>query len=146
MLSLLGQQQQFHFAFGQRPFHFSTDPLSGFRMPPIGNCQSKYYPPTPPPHYPHIHQFIITVQYIIRTSCFLSSLLNWFLLNTSVMANLIAQNKRVELEGFRNWRRGRGGKGEAVRLCGTPQCNRIKSHKTIRWQPWATTAIAATIY
>ncbi|XP_017073826.1 protein lozenge isoform X2 [Drosophila eugracilis] len=40
MLSLLGQQQQFHFAFGQRPFHFSTDPLSGFRMPPIGNCQS----------------------------------------------------------------------------------------------------------
>ncbi|XP_030563093.1 runt-related transcription factor 3 isoform X2 [Drosophila novamexicana] len=34
------QQQQFHFAFGQRPFHFSTDPLSGFRMPPIGNCQS----------------------------------------------------------------------------------------------------------
>jgi len=42
VLSLLGQQQQFHFAFGQRPFHFSTDPLSGFRMPPIGNCQSKY--------------------------------------------------------------------------------------------------------
>ncbi|XP_036320281.1 protein lozenge [Rhagoletis pomonella] len=40
MLSLLGQQQQFHFAFGQRPFHFSADPLSGFRMPPIGNCQS----------------------------------------------------------------------------------------------------------
>ncbi|XP_075156930.1 RUNX family transcription factor Runt related A isoform X1 [Haematobia irritans] len=40
MLSILGQQQQFHFAFGQRPFHFSTDPLSGFRMPPIGNCQS----------------------------------------------------------------------------------------------------------
>ncbi|TDG39912.1 hypothetical protein AWZ03_013667, partial [Drosophila navojoa] len=35
------QQQQFHFAFGQRPFHFSTDPLSGFRMPPIGNCQSE---------------------------------------------------------------------------------------------------------
>ncbi|XP_059222974.1 runt-related transcription factor 3 isoform X2 [Stomoxys calcitrans] len=34
------QQQQFHFAFGQRPFHFSTDPLSGFRMPPIGNCQN----------------------------------------------------------------------------------------------------------
>ncbi|XP_037932290.1 protein lozenge [Teleopsis dalmanni] len=34
------QQQQFHFAFGQRPFHFSADPLSGFRMPPIGNCQS----------------------------------------------------------------------------------------------------------
>lgn len=43
MLSLLGQQQQFHFAFGQRPFHFPTDPLSGFRMPPIGNCQSKYH-------------------------------------------------------------------------------------------------------
>lgn len=42
MLSLLGQQQQFHFAFGQRPFHFPADPLSGFRMPPIGNCQSKY--------------------------------------------------------------------------------------------------------
>ncbi|XP_055915250.1 runt-related transcription factor 3 isoform X1 [Eupeodes corollae] len=40
MLSLLGQQQQFHFAFGQRPFHFSADPLSGFRMPPIGNCQN----------------------------------------------------------------------------------------------------------
>ncbi|XP_037921628.1 runt-related transcription factor 3 isoform X2 [Hermetia illucens] len=34
------QQQQFHFAFGQRPFHFSADPLSGFRMPPIGNCQN----------------------------------------------------------------------------------------------------------
>ncbi|XP_059616580.1 runt-related transcription factor 2 [Phlebotomus argentipes] len=34
------QQQQFHFAFGQRPFHFPTDPLSGFRMPPIGNCQN----------------------------------------------------------------------------------------------------------
>lgn len=42
VLSLLGQQQQFHFAFGQRPFHFPADPLSGFRMPPIGNCQSKY--------------------------------------------------------------------------------------------------------
>ncbi|TMW46327.1 hypothetical protein DOY81_008593, partial [Sarcophaga bullata] len=28
------------FRIGQRPFHFSTDPLSGFRMPPIGNCQS----------------------------------------------------------------------------------------------------------
>lgn len=41
VLSLLGQQQQFHFAFGQRPFHFPADPLSGFRMPPIGNCQSK---------------------------------------------------------------------------------------------------------
>ncbi|XP_055682585.1 runt-related transcription factor 3 isoform X2 [Lutzomyia longipalpis] len=40
MLSVLGQQQQFHFAFGQRPFHFPTDPLSGFRMPPIGNCQN----------------------------------------------------------------------------------------------------------
>ncbi|XP_055297316.1 protein lozenge isoform X3 [Sitodiplosis mosellana] len=40
MLSLLGQQQQFHFAFGQRPFHFPADPLSGFRMPPIGNCQN----------------------------------------------------------------------------------------------------------
>ncbi|XP_059222977.1 GATA zinc finger domain-containing protein 16 isoform X5 [Stomoxys calcitrans] len=40
VLSILGQQQQFHFAFGQRPFHFSTDPLSGFRMPPIGNCQN----------------------------------------------------------------------------------------------------------
>ncbi|XP_064213532.1 runt-related transcription factor 3 isoform X3 [Tribolium castaneum] len=39
MLSLLGQQQQFHFAFGQRPFPFAaSDPLSGFRMPPIGNC------------------------------------------------------------------------------------------------------------
>lgn len=35
-----GQQQQFHFAFGQRPFHFPADPL-GFRMPPIGNCQSE---------------------------------------------------------------------------------------------------------
>ncbi|XP_064213533.1 runt-related transcription factor 3 isoform X4 [Tribolium castaneum] len=33
------QQQQFHFAFGQRPFPFAaSDPLSGFRMPPIGNC------------------------------------------------------------------------------------------------------------
>ncbi|GFG38413.1 hypothetical protein Cfor_02457, partial [Coptotermes formosanus] len=55
MLSLLGQQQQFHaFAFGQRPFlsgHFGspldplqrTDPLSGslgFRMPAMSNCQS----------------------------------------------------------------------------------------------------------
>ncbi|XP_031354461.1 runt-related transcription factor 3 isoform X1 [Photinus pyralis] len=41
MLSLLGQQQQFHFAFGQRPFPFATtDPLSGFRMPPIGNCNN----------------------------------------------------------------------------------------------------------
>ncbi|XP_021942387.1 runt-related transcription factor 1-like [Zootermopsis nevadensis] len=54
MLSLLGQQQQFHaFAFGQRPFlsgHFGnpldplqrTDPLSGslgFRMPAMSNCQ-----------------------------------------------------------------------------------------------------------
>uniref|UniRef100_A0A182FMJ2 Uncharacterized protein n=1 Tax=Anopheles albimanus TaxID=7167 RepID=A0A182FMJ2_ANOAL len=29
------QQQQFHFAFGQRPFHFPTDPLSSFRMPPL---------------------------------------------------------------------------------------------------------------
>lgn len=37
-----GQQQQFHFAFGQRPFHFPADPL-GFRMPPIGNCQSKLF-------------------------------------------------------------------------------------------------------
>ncbi|KAG5867711.1 hypothetical protein JTB14_026682 [Gonioctena quinquepunctata] len=38
------QQQQFHFAFGQRPFPFAaSDPLSGFRMPPIGNCNSKYY-------------------------------------------------------------------------------------------------------
>ncbi|KAJ6638416.1 hypothetical protein Bhyg_11151 [Pseudolycoriella hygida] len=36
----VGQQQQFHFAFGQRPFHFPADPLSGFRMPPIGNCQN----------------------------------------------------------------------------------------------------------
>lgn len=43
VLSLLGQQQQFHFAFGQRPFHFPADPLSGFRMPPIGNCQSEYF-------------------------------------------------------------------------------------------------------
>lgn len=43
VLSLLGQQQQFHFAFGQRPFPFAaSDPLSGFRMPPIGNCNSKY--------------------------------------------------------------------------------------------------------
>ncbi|CAH1116245.1 unnamed protein product [Phaedon cochleariae] len=43
MLSLLGQQQQFHFAFGQRPFPFAaSDPLSGFRMPPIGNCNSEY--------------------------------------------------------------------------------------------------------
>ncbi|XP_072394612.1 uncharacterized protein RunxA isoform X1 [Diabrotica undecimpunctata] len=41
MLSLLGQQQQFHFAFGQRPFPFAaSDPLSGFRMPPIGNCNN----------------------------------------------------------------------------------------------------------
>ncbi|KAJ8976050.1 hypothetical protein NQ317_017143 [Molorchus minor] len=41
VLSLLGQQQQFHFAFGQRPFPFATsDPLSGFRMPPIGNCNN----------------------------------------------------------------------------------------------------------
>ncbi|XP_033611074.1 uncharacterized PE-PGRS family protein PE_PGRS10 isoform X2 [Cryptotermes secundus] len=55
MLSLLGQQQQFHaFAFGQRPFlsgHFGspldplqrTDPLSGslgFRMPAMSNCQN----------------------------------------------------------------------------------------------------------
>ncbi|KAF7280608.1 hypothetical protein GWI33_005707 [Rhynchophorus ferrugineus] len=41
MLSFLGQQQQFHFAFGQRPFPFATsDPLSGFRMPPIGNCNN----------------------------------------------------------------------------------------------------------
>ena len=39
-VDLTGQQQQFHFAFGQRPFHFPADPLS-FRMPPIGNCQSK---------------------------------------------------------------------------------------------------------
>lgn len=37
----LGQQQQFHFAFGQRPFPFATsDPLSSFRMPPIGNCNN----------------------------------------------------------------------------------------------------------
>ena len=58
VLSLLGQQQQFHaFAFGQRPFlsgHFGspldplqrTDPLSGslgFRMPAMSNCQSKYW-------------------------------------------------------------------------------------------------------
>lgn len=43
VLSLLGQQQQFHFAFGQRPFPFAaSDPLSGFRMPPIANCNSKY--------------------------------------------------------------------------------------------------------
>lgn len=43
VLSLLGQQQQFHFAFGQRPFPFAaSDPLSGFRMPPIGNCNSEY--------------------------------------------------------------------------------------------------------
>ncbi|CAH0564880.1 unnamed protein product [Brassicogethes aeneus] len=35
------QQQQFHFAFGQRPFPFAaSDPLSGFRMPPIGNCNN----------------------------------------------------------------------------------------------------------
>ncbi|KAL3274644.1 hypothetical protein HHI36_016024 [Cryptolaemus montrouzieri] len=35
------QQQQFHFAFGQRPFPFATsDPLSSFRMPPIGNCNN----------------------------------------------------------------------------------------------------------
>ncbi|XP_018327131.1 uncharacterized protein LOC108738268 [Agrilus planipennis] len=41
MFSFLGQQQQFHFAFGQRPFPFaSTDPLSGFRMPPIANCNN----------------------------------------------------------------------------------------------------------
>ncbi|XP_055546991.1 probable serine/threonine-protein kinase MARK-A isoform X3 [Wyeomyia smithii] len=33
------QQQQFHFAFGQRPFHFPTDPLSSFRMPPIDMSQ-----------------------------------------------------------------------------------------------------------
>nr|CAD7448631.1 unnamed protein product [Timema bartmani] len=55
VLSLLGQQQQFHaFAFGQRPFlsgHFgnpldplqrATDPLGGslsFRMPAMSNCQ-----------------------------------------------------------------------------------------------------------
>ncbi|XP_058817198.1 uncharacterized protein LOC131680502 isoform X1 [Topomyia yanbarensis] len=37
--SLLGQQQQFHFAFGQRPFHFPADPLSSFRMPPIDMSQ-----------------------------------------------------------------------------------------------------------
>ncbi|KAI8439574.1 hypothetical protein MSG28_013302, partial [Choristoneura fumiferana] len=42
VLSLLGQQQQFHFAFGQRPFHFPPDPLGGFRMPPITTCQSAY--------------------------------------------------------------------------------------------------------
>lgn len=42
VLSLLGQQQQFHFAFGQRPFPFPPDPLGGFRMPPITTCQSKY--------------------------------------------------------------------------------------------------------
>ncbi|KAK7791551.1 hypothetical protein R5R35_013297 [Gryllus longicercus] len=56
MLSLLGQQQQFHaFAFGQRPFlsgHFggpldplqraaAADPLT-FRMPAMTNCQSEY--------------------------------------------------------------------------------------------------------
>uniref|UniRef100_A0A182M3T0 Runt domain-containing protein n=1 Tax=Anopheles culicifacies TaxID=139723 RepID=A0A182M3T0_9DIPT len=39
------QQQQFHFAFGQRPFHFPTDPLSSFRMPPLValllNCTNK---------------------------------------------------------------------------------------------------------
>ncbi|XP_038222633.1 runt-related transcription factor 1-like [Zerene cesonia] len=40
MLSLLGQQQQFHFAFGQRPFPFPPDPLGGFRMPPITTCQN----------------------------------------------------------------------------------------------------------
>nr|XP_022907716.1 runt-related transcription factor 3 isoform X1 [Onthophagus taurus]XP_022907717.1 runt-related transcription factor 3 isoform X1 [Onthophagus taurus] len=41
MFSLLGQQQQFHFAFGQRPFPFAaSDPLTGFRMPPIGNCNN----------------------------------------------------------------------------------------------------------
>ncbi|XP_066250555.1 uncharacterized protein RunxA isoform X1 [Euwallacea similis] len=41
ILSFLGQQQQFHFAFGQRPFPFAaTDPLSSFRMPPIGNCNN----------------------------------------------------------------------------------------------------------
>ncbi|KAG7312138.1 hypothetical protein JYU34_001600 [Plutella xylostella] len=40
MLSLLGQQQQFHFAFGQRPFPFPPDPLGGFRMPPITSCQN----------------------------------------------------------------------------------------------------------
>ncbi|ERL85671.1 runt-related transcription factor 2 isoform X2 [Dendroctonus ponderosae] len=35
------QQQQFHFAFGQRPFPFAaSDPLSSFRMPPIGNCNN----------------------------------------------------------------------------------------------------------
>ncbi|XP_055639701.1 runt-related transcription factor 2 isoform X2 [Toxorhynchites rutilus septentrionalis] len=33
------QQQQFHFAFGQRPFHFPADPLSSFRMPPIDMTQ-----------------------------------------------------------------------------------------------------------
>lgn len=55
VLSLLGQQQQFHaFAFGQRPFiggHFgspldplqrATDPLA-FRMPSMSNCQSKFF-------------------------------------------------------------------------------------------------------
>jgi runt-related transcription factor len=42
VLSFPGQQQQFHFAFGQRPFHFPADPL-GFRMPPIGNCQSEFF-------------------------------------------------------------------------------------------------------
>ncbi|GBP50469.1 hypothetical protein EVAR_96706_1 [Eumeta japonica] len=40
VLSLLGQQQQFHFAFGQRPFPFPPDPLGGFRMPPITTCQN----------------------------------------------------------------------------------------------------------
>ncbi|CAG9564624.1 unnamed protein product [Danaus chrysippus] len=34
------QQQQFHFAFGQRPFPFPPDPLGGFRMPPITTCQN----------------------------------------------------------------------------------------------------------
>lgn len=52
VLSLLGQQQQFHFAFGQRPFlsgHFGSplDPLQradplGFRVPSMANCNSKY--------------------------------------------------------------------------------------------------------
>ncbi|XP_035779149.1 uncharacterized transmembrane protein DDB_G0289901-like isoform X2 [Anopheles albimanus] len=37
--SFVGQQQQFHFAFGQRPFHFPTDPLSSFRMPPLDMSQ-----------------------------------------------------------------------------------------------------------
>ncbi|KAJ1525815.1 hypothetical protein ONE63_009018 [Megalurothrips usitatus] len=50
MLSLLGQQQQFHFAFGQRPFlsgHFGSplDPLQradplGFRVPSMANCNN----------------------------------------------------------------------------------------------------------